>query len=224
MYGELRDQVTAEPGVSGALHAVCMVAARAVPGADAASVTRRQGGSFATVATSDLAATRADALQYELGTGPCVDAVEKGNVFRSRDLASDRRWPNWGPVVADSIGLRSVLSIRLTLDDEDAMAGLNMYSYQLDAFPEASVGVATLLASHAAVIVSELLAREKATSLEAALASSRDIGVAMGVLMATYKITRDDAFDLLRIASQRSNRKLRDIATDVADTGMLEMP
>jgi AmiR/NasT family two-component response regulator len=46
----------------------------------------------------------------------------------------------------------------------------------------------------------------------------------MGVLMANHKITRQEAFDLLRIASQRSNRKLRHIATQVADTGTLDLP
>ena len=45
-----------------------------------------------------------------------------------------------------------------------------------------------------------------------ALASSRDIGLAMGVLMTRYQITREDAFDLLRIASQRTHRKLREVA------------
>ncbi len=48
--------------------------------------------------------------------------------------------------------------------------------------------------------------------------------MAMGVVMATYKVTRDQAFDLLRVASQNSNRKLADIATEVIDTGALSLP
>ena len=39
--------------------------------------------------------------------------------------------------------------------------------------------------------------------------------------MSEYKISRSRAFDLLRIASQNSNRKLRDVAADVAHTGTL---
>lgn len=47
----------------------------------------------------------------------------------------------------------------------------------------------------------------------------------MGILMTRYRVTRDQAFDLLRITSQRSNRKLRDIAAEVGDTGILaDMP
>lgn len=46
----------------------------------------------------------------------------------------------------------------------------------------------------------------------------------MGVLIATNRLTRTQAFELLKIAGQNSNRKLRDVAADVADTGLLELP
>ncbi len=51
--------------------------------------------------------------------------------------------------------------------------------------------------------------------------SNREIGVAMGILMHQHRLTRDQAFDLLRVASQDTNRKLADVAEDVADTGVL---
>jgi AmiR/NasT family two-component response regulator len=57
--------------------------------------------------------------------------------------------------------------------------------------------------------------------LRIALQNSRDIGTALGILMNRHKITRDTAFDLLRSASQRSNRKVRDLAHEVIETGTL---
>jgi hypothetical protein len=42
--------------------------------------------------------------------------------------------------------------------------------------------------------------------------------------MSQHKITRQQAFDLLRISSQHTHRRLADIAVDVADTGTLELP
>ena len=39
--------------------------------------------------------------------------------------------------------------------------------------------------------------------------------------MGLHKITQAQAFDLLRAVSQHSNRKLRDIALDVVETGWL---
>jgi AmiR/NasT family two-component response regulator len=81
-----------------------------------------------------------------------------------------------------------------------------------------------LLATHAGLAVSAVMLREKAENLVAALATNRDIGVAMGILMATHKIPRQQAFDLLRIVSQHTHCKLHDIAADVAESGTLEMP
>jgi AmiR/NasT family two-component response regulator len=40
--------------------------------------------------------------------------------------------------------------------------------------------------------------------------------------MARRLVTRDQAYDLLRRASQHSQRKLADIAAEVADIGILE--
>jgi ANTAR domain len=40
----------------------------------------------------------------------------------------------------------------------------------------------------------------------------------------SHKLTREQAFDLLRIASQNSNLKIRDVAEEVGDTGTLPCP
>ena len=61
-------------------------------------------------------------------------------------------------------------------------------------------------------------------NLTIALESRDTIGAAVGVLMATYKIKRDDAFVLLVGASQVTGRKVRDIAVEVLDTGDLTVP
>lgn len=69
--------------------------------------------------------------------------------------------------------------------------------------------------------LSQALAIEQGRThnLESALDSNREIGMAMGIVMARSGCTRDDAFDRLRRASQDGNRKLRDIAADVVLTG-----
>jgi AmiR/NasT family two-component response regulator len=54
------------------------------------------------------------------------------------------------------------------------------------------------------------------------LKSSRRIGMAMGILMAQFRIREDAAFDMLRDASQTQNRKLRDLAEDVIFVGTLK--
>jgi hypothetical protein len=65
---------------------------------------------------------------------------------------------------------------------------------------------------------------ERIAHLEVALLSARRIGAAIGILMATRKVTEDEAFELLRAASQAWPRKLRVVADDVVLTGTLEVP
>ena len=59
----------------------------------------------------------------------------------------------------------------------------------------------------------------------AALESNRDIGVAIGILMATKLVTKlvtqQEAFDALRITSQHTHRKLHLVALKVTETGEL---
>lgn len=66
-------------------------------------------------------------------------------------------------------------------------------------------------------------AREKIVHLERALITSRRIGTAVGILMATYKVTDRAAFDMLVMASQNRSCKLHEIAEQVNDTGVLIM-
>lgn len=196
-----------------------------VPGARWASATMLRAGTFTTIASTDPAAERADALQYEIGSGPCVDSVLEGSLHVTGDVVADSRWPAWGERVASEVGVRSVLAQRLNLQDERGpIAALNLYSDQHDAFDDHSTGIALVLATHAAAVVSQSVVQVQAKNLLRALESNREIGVAMGILMHQHRFTREEAFDVLRVASQDSNRKLADVAAEVADTGVLEIP
>lgn len=64
-----------------------------------------------------------------------------------------------------------------------------------------------------------LLSREHIAQLEQALKSSRTIGAAIGMIMATREVREDQAFAILRNASQNSNRKLRDLAEELVTAG-----
>ena len=73
--------------------------------------------------------------------------------------------------------------------------------------------------------VSEVIDRvernRRAFDLEAALASNRRIGQALGILMASHRLTAEQAFDVLRQYSNRRNVKLAAVAEDVVHTGGL---
>jgi|SRR6478735_8598396 AmiR/NasT family two-component response regulator len=64
-------------------------------------------------------------------------------------------------------------------------------------------------------------AESRALQLEAALGHSRDIGAAIGILMALRRLTREQAFDDLRRASMARNVKLHVLALEVVETGSI---
>lgn len=65
---------------------------------------------------------------------------------------------------------------------------------------------------------------ERAANLQNALESNRLIGMAIGVLMSSQRVTSAQAFDLLRVRSNQTNRKLRDVAEEVVLSGELSSP
>lgn len=67
----------------------------------------------------------------------------------------------------------------------------------------------------AALQADELLNKDQAAQLEQALRSSRVIGAAIGIVMATRDVSDVEAFRALSKASQDTNRKLRVIAEEV---------
>jgi hypothetical protein len=85
--------------------------------------------------------------------------------------------------------------------------------------------VATRFAPYAAVAAGNLYAyqsaRDMADNLQTALESRAVIDQAKGILMERYKLTADQAFQLLARASMTTNRKVRDIADHLVRTGEL---
>jgi hypothetical protein len=221
VFADLERELTTLSDADSVLRVLTARAVELVPGAEQAGITRGRNGRFVTIAPTDDVVNRVDSVQYELGSGPCVDAIVEAAVFNAADLRSDPRWPEFGARAAE-IGILSMLTFRLFVETNvDLIAGLNLYASRPAAFDEESEAVGMLFATHGALALSSATAQEKAENLAIALQNSREIGVAMGVLMAQHRITRDEAFTLLRIASQRMHRKLADIAAEVADTGTL---
>jgi transcriptional regulator with GAF, ATPase, and Fis domain len=152
-----------------------------------------------TVGATDGVPHQVDAIQYEVGQGPCLNAIAEHEVFLIDDLAIDERWPRFSRRAAEETGVRSMLSFRLFLE-EDVLGALNLYSRKVQAFDEQGYAVGTVLATHAAIAMRGAQERDRGDQLEQALASNREIGMAMGLLMARGLMTEDQAFAVLRRA------------------------
>jgi GAF domain-containing protein len=224
LFAELGRDLLSERGLDGTLGLITSRSMTLVPGAQYAAVSRGRRGRFETVAQTGELPVLVDQIQYELGSGPCVDAALEQCIYRTGELAADQRWPEFGRRAAAEHGIHSMLSTRLFLEDDDLVAALNLYSTAPDAFSESDETVALMLATHASTATAAARLHEQVQHLERALQSNRGIGIAIGVLMNQYKVTKEQAFDLLRMASQHGHRKLAEVARDVTETGILELP
>ena len=184
---------------------------------DAAGVTMIEGGKLTTHAPTAELVEQGDRLQYELHEGPCVDTVRTQTTVISDEVARDPRWPRWGPAVAEKLGVRSMLSLLLYTQDT-SYGALNLYGFEAGAFGSDDVVAAHALAAH---LTAALADGRRLDNRAAALVNRTVIGQAEGILMERHRITADAAFDLLRRASQRTNRKLVRIAEELTRTGDL---
>lgn len=192
--------------------------AELVPGADAVSLTiRARGHQHRTLASSADLAAQADALQYQLDEGPCLDATEHEHWVRIGDVTADSRWPRWGPRAGD-LGIGSLLSVQL-LDEGQPQGALNIYSLATGSFVETdTVDVALVYAVHAAHALS---AARLVTNLQTAVSSRHTIGMAQGILMERFGLDQPKSFELLRRLSEQNEMKLRDVAAHVVATRSL---
>lgn len=183
-----------------------------------ASITEVRGGHGHSLAASDPVAALADTLHYRLNEGPCLGSARLDTNYLLFDVATDTRWPRFSAALMEHTPYRSVLSLQLPAEDA---AALNLFANQPGAFTDTDIDTAAVLAAHISTLVALHEAEHHAAHLHTALHTSREIGAAIGVLMAHHKITEPAAFELLRTASQTLHRKLRDIAADVVETGTL---
>lgn len=199
-----------------------------MPGNPEASVLLLVKDHPTTVVSTGALATDLDERQYERGHGPCLHAARTGDMVEIPDTRADDRWPDYTPRAVEAGNLSS-LSIPLCIDPDAQMSGaLNIYARRVDAFDEASRAVATRFAPYAAVAAANLYAyqsaRDMAANLQIALESRAVIDQAKGILMERYKLTADQAFQLLARASMTTNKKLREVADDLVRTGELSLP
>jgi len=201
---------------------VTAIAARGIPGAESTSITLLREEKAFTVAHFGEMALAADELQYEHGYGPCMDAGRGGVLLRVDDMHTEERWPDYVSHVLTTTPVRSSLSVPLPYQGS-SIGALNVYSSQLAAFasPE-SLRAGTDVAEVIAVAVANADAHaqlfDQARNMRLAMESRAVIEQAKGVLMAQRRVDAEQAFEILREASQRYNRKLRDIAHGIVDS------
>lgn len=194
-------------------------AVEAIPGAEGAGLTMLEVDGPQTVVASAEFVQVIDEIQYRLGEGPCLLAVETGKTQTSGSLGGEARWPRFGPRVG-RLGVHSVLSLPLLLPDR-VVGALNVYAHAKNTFGEASVRLGELFAGPAAVSVhnAQVLAQSQllATQLKDALTNRAVIDQALGVIMSRTGAGPEEAFERLRARSQAEHVKLAEVARTLVD-------
>ena len=227
LWRDLSQVVLADRPLDDVLGEVTGIAARSIPGTESTSITLVRGDRAFTAAHTGEMALTADELQYERGYGPCMDAGRAGVVIRIDDMRTEERYRDYTARVVE-VGVRSSLSIPLPYQGS-TIGALNNYSTQPRAFASAeSEEAATAVAEAVAVAVLNADAHDRLAehtrNLRLAMDSRAVIEQAKGVLMAQRGVDAEQAFEILREASQRYNRKLRDIAVGIVESTHEERP
>jgi hypothetical protein len=203
---------------SGSIHqALVDAAVRLVEGCDRASLLVRTRDRFVTAASSDDIARRIDQIEIEVGEGPCVDAILDEAYQHDTDLTTGTTaWPRFAERIVAETPVRSAIGYRLLLDG-DKVGALNLLSDVPGGLTARSADTGAVIASFASVALMAIRAREEAATLRQGLNSNREIGKAVGLLMAAHHVNGQHAFELLRSTSQELNMKLAHVASQVVE-------
>jgi GAF domain-containing protein len=201
-------------GLDQLLEEITVLAADVVGGDTSGGVTVIRGDRPATIGASDERTLTIDEIQYGEGTGPCLDCARSGTPVTVDDLESDIRWPDYQNHALRH-GLRSSLSLPLALGP-DAVGALNLYVFEQHGFGDDERAALGQFCEEASRAISLALRHDALTRqndhLHTAMASRRLIDQAIGIVMAQNRCSSDDAFGILRQASQNRNIKVRDLA------------
>ena len=217
VFNRLSGLVYAGADAASVHQALVDAAVQLVDGCQRASLMLRVGDSFASVASTDEIARRIDEIEIEVGEGPCLDAILEEAYQHDLDLTTgSSAWPNFTKRVLAETPVRSAIGYRLFLDG-DKVGALNLFSDEPGALTPGSGDQGVVIASFASVSLMTLRARQEAESLRQGLQSNREIGKAVGLLMAAHRVSAEEAFTILKRTSQDLNMKLVHVAAQVVE-------
>jgi GAF domain-containing protein len=209
--------------LEGLLERMTRLVVDTIPPATACGITLSPDGpdgkAFTAAADSDVAG-RVDEVQYGTGVGPCLESLKTGLMITSEDLRREPRWPGFSERAVE-LGVLSILAIPLAVR-EQVIGVLNLYGGEAHPYTPAELRLGELFGAQAAYTISAALRYsnqvELTQQLQTALTSRAVIDQAIGIIMAQNHCSPEQAFGVLRTASQNRNIKVRDIAARVVES------
>jgi GAF domain-containing protein len=199
------------------LQSLAVLACQAIDAAESVSMTVLDDGRYATINSTGPTALAIDEAQYRDGHGPCVDAIRS----KAQLLVTVDDLPDAPRFVKEArrAHIGQILATPLIGQGGEGMGAVNIYVHEGSVVTEGDAQTARRIGDAAAILVGYAFALMESThlndQLREAVATRDIIGSAKGILMHSQSCTRDEAFDILRRASQRENRKLRELAEEI---------
>lgn len=217
-FGQLAEIVYAADEAEMALEAVARVTVEVMPGADHVSISTLEAkAQLRTRAGTDDVARLMDRLESEVGQGPCVDSILKESVQRDDDITTATAWPELAKLALERTPVRGMVGYQL-MNGTNGRAALNVFSDTPGALTQESADIGAMLAAFTSVALAAVEARTTTESLRRGLESNREIGKAIGLLMASHNVDDKQAFEILRQASNHTNTRLLVVAQELIDS------
>ncbi|WP_422743204.1 ANTAR domain-containing protein [Mycobacterium sp. WMMD1722] len=225
----LHDVFAAEEPLDEVLIRIAHAAVRAIPDADAVSLTVLDESGPRTAASTDERSLTLDSEQYAAGAGPCLDAARTRQPVRVALEAPgepDRqRWTRF-LTAGQQAGVSAALSVPLLVGtpgpQADLVGSLNVYSVTAGAFDPFDEELMRLYTVTAGAAITNARrwqqTRDTTLHLERALTSRAVIDQAKGALQAIHGCTAEEAFERLVKRSQDSNVKVHTVAQELLDS------
>ncbi|MEV3904891.1 GAF and ANTAR domain-containing protein [Mycobacterium sp. NPDC050551] len=220
----------AEEPLDDALLRVAETAARAIPDADAISITVLSDTKARTAACTEDRVLQLDLAQYRSDRGPCLAAAHSRSAVRTTLDLDQESWPEFADAARQE-GVLATLSVPLIIaptqegGEGELVGSLNIYSRTasafdpFDPFDEKIMQLFTVAAGAAIANARRWQGcRESVSQLERALISRSEIDQAKGVIRALQGCSADEAFEVLKARSQRDNVRLHTVAVQLLDS------
>lgn len=217
-FQQLSRLVLSHETVGSTLDVVSRLAVETMPACDVASVSLLRDREISTIGFSHEIAVSLDAIQYDTGEGPCLDAIAKEDRwFEIADMRNDSTWPAFSTRAAE-LGFHSLLAFPLRVDAR-TLGALNLYGYRVKAFAEEDRQYGAIYAAHASIALANAqtwaLGAPTNRHLSEELVVREIIGRAVGILMEAEALSASAAHTLLERRAEELKHKVRDLAEEV---------
>lgn len=184
-----------------------------------AAITVRLGRRTAVAAASDALAAACDRAEQAAGEGPCLDASREQRRITVPDVREDPRWPAWREATLEAGFCATAALPAARHDGVDVDLAIDLYHREPGEWAEDVLRDVARFADDAAraVAVAAQAQEQRRTNedLRSAMAARAVIDQALGVVMAQNRCGPEEAFEILRRASQTRNQKMRDLAAGI---------